>query len=52
MAYYEETRVKLKDTQINKFKSAAKINSVTTLRTTKKRFQYEELPHELFLTTR
>ena len=52
MANYEETRVKLTNTQLNKLKSAAKIKTETTLRITKKNFQEEEFPHELFLTTR
>ena len=52
MANYEEARVKLTNTQLNKLKSAAKNTTGTTLRTTKKNFQGEELPHEPFLTTR
>ena len=51
MANYEEARVKLTNTQLNKLKSAAKNKTRTTLQITKKNFQYEELPHELFLTT-
>ena len=43
---YEEVRVTLTNTQLNKLKSG------TTLRITKKSFQDEELSHELFLTTR
>ena len=51
MANYEEGRVQLTNTQLNKFKSAAKKKETgTTLRITKKNFQDEELPHELFLT--
>ena len=50
MANYQEARVKLTDTQSNKLKSAAKYKSGTTLN--KKNFEDEELPHELFLTTR
>ena len=45
MANYQETRVKLTTTQLNKLKSAAKINTGTTLRTTKKNVQDEEVPH-------
>ena len=37
--------------QLNKFKSAAKNNTGTTLRITKKNVQDEELPYELFLIT-
>ena len=39
-------RVRLTNTQLNKLKSAA------ILRLTKEHFEDEELPHELFLTTR
>ena len=49
-ANYEEARVKLSNTQLNELKSAAKNNTGTILRITKKKFQDEELPHELFLT--
>ena len=49
MVNYQETRVKLTNTQINKFKSAAKNKKWTT---NKKNFADEELQHELFLTTR
>ena len=45
-------RVKLTITQLNKFKSATKNETGTILRLTKKNFQDEELPNELFLTTR
>ena len=47
-----EGRVKLTNTQLNKIKSAAKNKTRTILRTNKQNFQDEELPHELFLTTR
>ena len=45
MANYEETRVKLKNTQLKKIKSAAKIKTGTTLRITKKNDEnnYDEL---------
>ena len=49
MASYEEARVKITNTQLNKFKSAAKNKTGTTLTITKKNFQDEELPHESFL---
>ena len=52
MANYQEARVKLTNTKLNKLKSAAKNNAGTILRLTKKSFEDEELPHELFLTTR
>ena len=48
---YEEARVKLTNTQLNKLKSAAKNKTGTTL-ITKKNLQDEELLHELFLTTK
>ena len=52
MASYQEARVKLTNTQLNKLKSAAKNKAVTILRLNNKNFQDEESPHELFLTTR
>ena len=52
MAKYEKARVKLTNTQLNKLKSTAKNKTGTTLRITDKNFQGEELPHEIFLTTR
>ena len=52
MANYEETRVKIKNGQLNKLRSSAKKNIATTLRITKKNFQDVEWPHELFLATR
>ena len=52
MANYEEARVKLTNTQLNKLKSAAIKKPGTILKITKKNFQDEELPHELLLTTR
>ena len=52
MANDEGAIVKLTNTQLNKLLSAAKNKTGTTLRITKKNFQDEELPHELFLTTR
>ena len=50
MANYQEARVKLTNTQLNKLKSAAKYKTGTILRLNKKSFEDEELPHELFLT--
>ena len=52
MANYQEARVKLTNTQLNKLKSAAKNKARTILRLNKKNFEVEEFPHELFLTTR
>ena len=50
MANYQEARVKLTNTQLSKLKSAAKNKTGTILRL--KNFEDEELPNELFLTTR
>ena len=52
MVNYEEAKVKLTNTQLNKLKCSAKNKTGTILRITKKNFQDEELPHELILTTR
>ena len=52
MANYQETRVKLTNTQLNKLKPAARNKTGTILRLNKKNFEDEELPHELFLKTR
>ena len=53
MPNYQETRVKLTNTQLNKLKSAAKKKKTgTILRINKKDIQDKEMPHELFLTTR
>ena len=52
MANYQDARVKLSNTQLSKLKSAAKNKTGTVLRSNKKNFEDDELPHELFLTTR
>ena len=52
MANYEDSRVKLTNSQLNKLKSAAKNKTGTILRSAKRNFQDEKLPHELLLTTR
>ena len=52
MRNYQEAKVKLANTQLNKLKSAAKNKTETVLRLNKTNFEDEELPHELFLTTR
>ena len=45
MMNYQEVRVKLINTQLNKLKFAAKNKAGTILRTKKKNFEDEELPH-------
>ena len=52
MANYQETRAKLRNTQLSKLKSASKNKTGTILRLNKKKFEDEVLLHELFLTTR
>ena len=52
MANCQEARVKLTNTQLSKLKSTGKNKTGTILRISKKNFEDEELPHELFLTTR
>ena len=52
MANYEEARVRLTNTKLNKLKSEVKNETGTTLKVTNKNFQEEELPYKLFLTTR
>ena len=52
MEIYQEVRVTLTNTQLNKLKSAAENKAGTILRSNKKNYDDEELPHELFLTTR
>ena len=55
MANYQEVRAELTNTQLNKFKSAAKNKKGTILRIlrlTHKNFEDEELLHQLFLTTK
>ena len=52
MVNYQETRIKITNTQLNKLKSAAKNNTGTTLKITKENFQDEELLQKLFLSTR
>ena len=45
MTNYEEARVRITSTQLNKLKSAPKNEIRTTLRINKKNSQDEELPH-------
>ena len=52
MANYQEDRVKLTSTQLNKLKSAVKYKIGTILRINMENIEDEESPHELFLTTR
>ena len=52
MANFQETRVKLTNTQLNKLKSASKNKTGTILRLNKEISVDEELPHALFVTTR
>ena len=46
MANYQEARVKLTNTQLNKLKSAAKSKTGTILRLNKKNFEDKELSQE------
>ena len=48
MANYQQGKVKLTNTQLNKLRSAAKNRTGTILRLNKKNFEDEELPHEYF----
>ena len=52
MENYQKVRVKLRNRQPNKLKSTAKFKTRTVLRITNRNFKHEELPHELFPTTR
>ena len=52
MTNYQEARIELENTQLNKLKSAAKTKTETIQRLNKENFEDEELPHELFLTRR
>ena len=47
-----KVNVKLSDTQLKKLKTAVKDKTGTTLRMSLKMFNENDLPHELFLTTR
>ena len=49
MANYQEARVKLTNTKLNKLKSAAKNKTRAILRLNKKNFEDEEFSHEFFL---
>ena len=52
MVQYSKVNVKLSDTQLKKLKTAVKDKTATTLRTSFKMFDGNDLPHELLLTTR
>ena len=49
MVEYNKINVKLSNLQLSKLKTAVKNNEGTTLRISKKNFNKQELPHELFL---
>ena len=49
MVEYSRVNVKLWDTQLKKLKTAVKNRTGTTLRITLKRFNENNLPHELLL---
>ena len=52
MVEYSKVNVKLTDTQLKKLKTAVKNKTGTTLRMSLKMLDGNDLPHELFLTTR
>ena len=52
MAIYQEARVKVTNTRLNKSKSAAKNKTGTKLRSSKQNFEDKKFPHELFLITK
>ena len=52
MVEYNKVNVKLTDTQLKKLKTAIKNNTGTTWRMSFKMFDWNDLPHELLLTTR
>ena len=51
MVEYNKVNAKLSNLQLNKFKKGIKDNDVVTLRIDVKKFNKEDLPHELLLTT-
>ena len=51
MVEYNRVNVKLSNSQLNKLKSAVKNKQGTTLRMNARKFNSNNLPHELFLTT-
>ena len=52
MVEYSKVNVKLTDIQLKILKTAVKDKTGTTLRMSLKMFNGNDLPHELFLTTR
>ena len=52
MVEYSKVNVKLTNTQLKKLKTIVKNNTGTTLRMSLKMLDGNNLPHELFLTTR
>ena len=52
MVEYSKVNVKLSDTQLKKLKTSVKNKTGATLRTSLKMFNWNDLPHELFPTTR
>ena len=52
MVEYNTVNVKLSDTQLKKIKTAVKNKTGTTLRTSLRLFDGNDMPHELLLTTR
>ena len=52
MVEYSKVNVKLSDTQLKKLKTAVKDKTGTTLRMSLERFNGNDLPHGLLLTTR
>ena len=52
MVEYSKVNVKLSDAQLKQLKSAVKDKKGTTLRTSLKMFDGNDLPHELLLTAR
>ena len=52
MPNYEEANFKLTNSKLKKIKSSAKNKTGMTLRITKKNFQNEKSPHEIFLPKR
>ena len=52
MTNYQEVRVKIINTQVNKLKSSAKNKAGKITRINQKNFQDQKLPNKLLLTTR
>ena len=52
MIEYSKVNAKLTDTQLKKLKTAIKNKTRTTLRMSLEMFDGNDLPHELFMTTR